>query len=85
MFKTHIRPADLNREENVENRGIDPRTSRMLSARSTIWASSPLRVMENYFYNIKHLEFANHFEYDCWEEPEPDWLWYTNLLNKSAL
>ena len=25
----------------VENRGIDPRTSRMLSERSTIWASSP--------------------------------------------
>ena len=25
----------------VEDRGIDPRTSRMLSERSTIWASSP--------------------------------------------
>ena len=25
----------------MENRGIDPRTSRMLSERSTIWASSP--------------------------------------------
>ena len=27
--------------EKLENRGIDPRTSRMLSERSTIWASSP--------------------------------------------
>ena len=26
---------------SLENRGIDPRTSRMLSERSTIWASSP--------------------------------------------
>ena len=27
--------------DELENRGIDPRTSRMLSERSTIWASSP--------------------------------------------
>ena len=27
--------------QNVEMRGIDPRTSRMLSERSTIWATSP--------------------------------------------
>ena len=25
----------------MENRGIDPRASRMLSVRSTIWANSP--------------------------------------------
>ena len=30
----------------VENRGIDPRTSRMLSERSTIWASSPCAPQE---------------------------------------
>ena len=29
--------------EKKEMRGIDPRTSRMLSERSTIWATSPLR------------------------------------------
>ena len=29
--------------EKLEMRGIDPRTSRMLSERSTIWATSPLR------------------------------------------
>ena len=29
--------------EKLEMRGIDPRTSRMLSERTTIWASSPLR------------------------------------------
>ena len=28
-------------KSGLENRGIDPRTSRMLSERSTIWASSP--------------------------------------------
>ena len=36
--------ADIKREiakKRMENRGIDPRTSRMLSERSTIWASSP--------------------------------------------
>ena len=33
---------DQNRpQQSLENRGIDPRTSRMLSERSTIWASSP--------------------------------------------
>ena len=37
---------------SVENRGIDPRTSRMLSERSTIWASSPAvacRLIPNQF------------------------------------
>ena len=29
--------------EKLEMRGIDPRTSRMLSERSTIWSTSPLR------------------------------------------
>ena len=29
-------------EKKVEKLGIDPNTSRMLSARSTIWATSPL-------------------------------------------
>ena len=29
--------------EKLEMRGVDPRTSRMLSERSTIWATSPLR------------------------------------------
>ena len=32
---------DISWKLGMENRGIDPRTSRMLSERSTIWASSP--------------------------------------------
>ena len=33
----------------LETRGIDPRTSHMLSERSTIWATSPvLKVLEQY-------------------------------------
>ena len=31
----------------MENRGIDSRTSRMLSERSTIWASSPTIMSRN--------------------------------------
>ena len=34
----------------LENRGIDPRTSHMLSERSTIWASSPPVVSQNTVY-----------------------------------
>ena len=31
----------MNKKEKVEERGIDPLTSRMLSERSTIWATPP--------------------------------------------
>ena len=33
--------AEIKTREEMEMRGIDPRTSRMLSERSTIWATSP--------------------------------------------
>ena len=36
----------------MEMRGIDPRTSRMLSERSTIWATSPFL----YLYYLKYYE-----------------------------
>ena len=42
----------------VENRGIDPRTSRMLSERSTIWASSPAAISEITIEVILYLIFA---------------------------
>ena len=42
--------ADIKREiskKRIENLGIDPRTSRMLSERSTIWASPPGAWVDN--------------------------------------
>ena len=38
--------------EKLEMRGIDPRTSRMLSERSTIWATSPLKWGANAISNL---------------------------------
>ena len=38
--KTNIKNKKL-KKKKMEMRGIDPRTSRMLSERSTIWATSP--------------------------------------------
>ncbi len=39
----HTRSKDIRvgEKKKVEVRGIDPRTSRMLSERSTIWATPP--------------------------------------------
>ena len=34
--------ADRRKKSHLELRGIDPRTSHMLSERSTIWATAPV-------------------------------------------
>ena len=39
-FYKHIQ---FKKKEKMENLGIDPSTSRMLSGRSTIWANPPTR------------------------------------------
>ena len=45
---------------DLEMRGIDPRTSRMLSARSTIWATSPwFNVVEEAFDSVGKQEIIN--------------------------
>ena len=44
----------------MEDAGIDPATSRMLSARSTIWANPPLivkQIVKKIFSNIWNLDF----------------------------
>lgn len=41
-FSSSFAENYIEEKEALENRGIDPRTSRMLSERSTIWASSPV-------------------------------------------
>ena len=41
----------------MESAGIDPATSRMLSERSTIWASSPVGSRWNYIKRITILSF----------------------------
>ena len=50
-FKKWTKVTKRNREEsieeNVEDAGIDPATSRMLSERSTIWANPPC-------YNVRY-------------------------------
>ena len=42
------------RHEAMEMRGIDPRTSRMLNERSTIWATSPMDI--NLVLRLKYIQ-----------------------------
>ena len=46
--------VEIKRKKRLENPGIDPGTSHMLSERSTIWANSP------------HAPWINHYQNICW-------------------
>ena len=42
--------------KRLEDRGIDPRTSHMLSERSTIWARPPVEILQRmYIWNMQLL------------------------------
>ena len=40
----------VNMQNIMEAPGIDPGTSRMLSERSTIWATPPINIIHEYYY-----------------------------------
>ena len=56
----------LKKNIEVEMRGIDPRTSRMLSERSTIWATSPCWDVPFFLYicSLLYLVFFPVFGWD---------------------
>lgn len=49
MFSFVLRKKVTHEEKYMEDPGIDPGTSRMLSERSTMWASPPLVWSVRYF------------------------------------
>ena len=68
----------------MENAGIDPATSRMLSKRSTIWANSPIEfccvaLCICYFPHPLH---AMLFYKAYWNVPDMNCIWVFNQKNK---
>ena len=64
----------------VEVRGIDPRTSRMLSERSTIWAKKPL--LAHHFAVVLHRSLRNGRDVRESERFNPGlWTYFWTIVN----